>query len=271
MYKRQALRQAPGDSSQWYIVERRGRVHVFVNDAATTTTDVFVDISARVDASVSESGLLGMAFHPNYPATPEVFLSYTSGDPLTSRVSRVRLDASGTALDPASEEVLLQIAQPRSNHNGGDLAFGPAGLLYASFGDGGGGGDPGENAQNTTNILGTVLRIDVDAGAPYQIPSDNPFAGGGLCDLGSGTGECPEIYAWGLRNPWRMSFDSITGELWLGDVGQGDWEEVDRVVLGGNYGWNDREGAHCFDPPSACATNFQEPVSEYDHLSLIHI
>ena len=241
-------------------------MRVFDNSQATNAASVFLDISARVNNNFSESGLLGMAFHPGFPSTPEVYLAYTAGGgPLVSRLSRFSLDNTGLALDPASEEVLLRITQPQSNHNGGDLAFGPSGLLYAGFGDGGGGGDPGENAQNTTNLLGTVIRIDVDGNSPYEIPTDNPFFGGNLCVQGTGVSSCPEIFAWGLRNPWRVSFDSVTGGLWVGDVGQGDWEEIDRIVRGGNYGWNDREGAHCFDPPSGCATGFEEPIAEYDH------
>jgi glucose/arabinose dehydrogenase len=261
-----SMKQAPGDSSRWYVVEQRGVVRVFDNDQTTNASSVFLDISARVNNDFSESGLLGMAFHPGFPSTPEVYLSYTGGGgPLISTLSRFQLDNTGLALDPASEDVLLQITQPQSNHNGGDLAFGPSGFLYASFGDGGGSGDPGENAQNTGNLLGTVVRINVDGSSPYEIPTDNPFFGSGLCVQGTGPGQCPEIFAWGLRNPWRVSFDSVTGDLWVGDVGQSDWEEIDRIVLGGNYGWNDREGAHCFDPPSACATGFEEPVTEYDH------
>ena len=261
-----SMRQAPGDSSRWYIVEQSGVVRVFNNDQATNASSVFVDISARVNDNFSESGLLGMAFHPGFPSTPAVYLSYTGGGgPLISILSRFQLDNTGLALDPASEDVLLRITQPQSNHNGGDLAFGPSGFLYASFGDGGGSGDPGENAQNVGNLLGTVIRINIDGSSPYEIPTDNPFFGSSLCVLGSSAGQCPEIFAWGLRNPWRVSFDSMTGDLWVADVGQSAWEEIDRIVLGGNYGWNDREGAHCFDPPSACATGFEEPVTEYDH------
>lgn len=261
-----ALKQAPADASRWYVVEQGGVIQAFDNDNSTVTQDVFLDISARVESTFSETGLLGMAFHPQFPATPEVYVSYnTSGATLASVISRFQLDSTGLALDPASEEVLLRFDQPLNNHNGGDLAFGPTGLLFAAFGDGGGGGDPMENAQDTTNIFGTVIRIDVDSGSPYTIPADNPFASGGVCSAGSSSANCAEIYAWGFRNPWRMSFDDATASLWLGDVGQGDWEEINRVRLGGNYGWNDREGAHCFDPATNCATNFDEPVTEYDH------
>ncbi len=261
-----ALKQAPSDASRWFVVEKRGTVQVFDNSDATATTSVFLDISAQVNADRSESGLLGMAFHPQFPATPEVYVSYNATGPtLSSVIARFRLDASGLALDPASEEVLLRFDQPQSNHNGGDIAFGPTGLLYASFGDGGGGGDPDENGQDTSNLFGTVIRIDADGPAPYTIPSDNPFASGASCRQGAASSSCAEIFAWGFRNPWRMSFDASTAALWLGDVGQGAWEEIDRVTLGGNYGWNDREGANCFDPSVGCALGFEEPVTQYDH------
>lgn len=261
------LKQAPADNSRWYVVEKRGAVMAFDNDPAATQSDVFLDISSQVNDDFSESGLLGLAFHPQYPAVPEVFVSYNSGtgNALTSVISRFVLDSSGLALDPASEQIVLQFQQPRTNHNGGDLAFGADGFLYASFGDGGGGGDPEENGQDTRNLFGTVIRLDVDSATPYAIPPDNPFAGLSRCSTGSGPSDCAEIYAWGFRNPWRMSFDSATANLWLGDVGQGAWEEINRVELGGNYGWNDREGANCFDPITGCALGFDEPVTQYDH------
>lgn len=264
--------QAPGIPDAWYVVEKSGVVRVFDNDQAANASSVFVDISARVNDVPNEAGLLGIAFHPGFPSTPEVFLSYTaSGGTLTSTVSRFQLDGTGTALDPASEEVLFTIVQPNTNHNGGDLAFGPDGNLYASFGDGGGGGDPGGNGQNTANLLGTIVRIYVDGLSPYEIPADNPFVSADFCTVAPNNGvPCPEIFAWGLRNPWRFSFDSATGNLWIGDVGQGAWEEVDRidasqVASDRNFGWNVREGAHCYPPSTAnCATTFIDPVTEYD-------
>ncbi len=262
-----AIRQAPGDVSRWYVVEQGGIIHAFDNDPAVGTTDTYLDLSAVINDSFGEAGLLSLAFHPNYPATPDIFVLYTAtGAPLITIVSRFTLVAGGTTIDPASEQVLFSVPQPQSNHNGGDLAFASDGLLHASLGDGGGSGDPGENAQNSQNLLGSIVRIDVDGALPYEIPADNPFFGNALCTSGpSGGADCPEIFAWGFRNPWRISFDTITGELWTGDVGQGDWEEVDLVRLGLNYGWNDREGAHCFDPLTGCADIFEEPISEYDH------
>jgi len=148
------------------------------------------------------------------------------------------------------------VDQPFLNHNGGQIAFGPDGLLYVGLGDGGSGGDPLGHAQDTSTLLGSILRIDVDRGTPYAVPPDNPFAAGG---------GRPEIFAWGLRNPWRWSFDRETGELWCGDVGQNRWEEVDRIRRGGNYGWNVREGAHCFASAECDSAGLIEPVAEYSH------
>ena len=263
-----AMTQAPGDSTRWFAVERGGVIRVFANDPNISVSSAFLDIAAQVDSSFGESGLLGIAFHPAWPGTPEVYLSYTvtgsgANNPLISRISRFSSIDGGQTLLAASGEIILEILQPFGNHNGGDVHFGPDGYLYAGFGDGGSGGDPQDNAQNQANLLGTMLRINVDGAAPYEIPPDNPNAGNGSCTQGFGGAACPEIYAWGLRNPWRFSFDSATGELWTGDVGQGAWEEVDRIELGRNYGWDDREGAHCFEPASGCSTNSDDPITEY--------
>jgi glucose/arabinose dehydrogenase len=265
--------QAPGDDSRWFAVDKVGVIRVFENDPAVSETEVFMAIEDRVNANFAESGLLGMAFHPGFPTTPYVYVNYTttgpsgSGFPLISRISRFATGDAGASLDAASEEILLTVPQPASNHNGGHLVFGPDGYLYAGFGDGGGAGDPGENAQDPRNVLGTILRIDVDGGSPYAIPPGNPFAGnlpctGGVSPVATG---CPEIFAFGLRNPWRFSFDRTEGTLWAGDVGQDNWEEVDIIEVGGNYGWDEREGAHCFEPPTGCNATFIEPVAEYDH------
>ncbi|MEX2124030.1 MAG: PQQ-dependent sugar dehydrogenase [Woeseia sp.] len=260
-----AMMQPPGDDTRWFVVEKAGVVREFPNDPGAALGDitVFADITDRVDSSPSEGGLLGMAFHPDFDANGEVYLSYTqSAGGLESVVSRFVIDAAG-ALDVASEEIVLTVPQPAGNHNGGNLVFGPDGFLYIGFGDGGGSAAQ-ENGQDTTNILGDIVRIDVD-GAPYAIPGDNPFAGNTECQQGFGTLDCPEIFAWGFRNPWRFSFDRQTGELWVGDVGQNAWEEVDRVEISENYGWNDREGAHCFEPPTNCATDSVDPITEYSH------
>ncbi len=247
--------------SRWFALEKAGFVRAFPNDPGTTAAEVFVDIADRVEAGPGEAGLLGFAFHPAFGENGEVFLSYTapgpgSGGALISRISRFRSLDGGSTLDPSSEQVLLSVDQPFTNHNGGQIAFGPDGYLYLGLGDGGSGGDPRGNAQDTGTLLGAFLRLDVDGGIPYAIPPDNPFAGGGGRS---------EIFAWGFRNPWRWSFDAATGDLWCGDVGQSAWEEVDVVRRGGNYGWNVREGAHCFAAPDCEATALADPVAEYPH------
>ena len=260
-----ALMQAPADSTRWFVVEKAGLVRVFANDQNTASASIFLDIRSLVNAT-GEGGLLGLAFHPNFPVTPEAFVSYTrSGAPLVSYVSRFLSTDSGQTLNAATEEVILTVDQPASNHNGGDVSFGPDGFLYAGFGDGGGSGDPDGNGQDTNTLMGAIVRLDVEGGSPYGIPAGNPFEANAVCTGGSGVDDCPEIFAWGLRNPWRFSFDTVTSKLWAGDVGQGNWEEVDVITAGGNYGWNVREGAHCFNPGTGCANSFIEPVSEYDH------
>ena len=264
------LQQAPGDAGRWFVVEQAGVVRVFENDEAVASSSVFLDIESRVNDGFSEAGLLGLAFHPGFPATPHVYLSYTAtgpdgASPLISRISRFSSIDGGMSLDAGSETTLLSVLQNAGNHNGGHLAFGPDGFLYGGFGDGGGAGDPGENAQDPTNLLGSIIRIDVDGGTPYAISPDNPFAANLPCPTGvsAAASGCPEIFAWGLRNPWRFSFDRTSGALWAGDVGQDTWEEVDRIEAGGNYGWDEREGAHCYEPPSGCATDTLDPIAEY--------
>lgn len=229
------------------------------------SSNVFVDISGNVESGPNEAGLLGMAFHPDFAMNGEVFLSYTRGGPLTSVVSRFTLDAMSGNLDAATEEIIIMMPQAANNHNGGNIAFGPDGFLYIGFGDGGGAGDPNERAQDTTYLFGSMLRLDVDTASPYAIPADNPFSSNTNCVGGNGTMPCPEIYAWGFRNPWRFSFDRSTGDLWVGDVGQNQWEEIDRVDAGMNYGWDEREGAHCYEPASGCSTNNVDPITEYNH------
>jgi len=266
-----AFMQAPGDNSRWFVVEQSGVVRSFPNVAnpANNDANVFIDISARV-VSGGERGLLGMAFHPDFGnGNFDVYLSYTGDNGgLESVVSRFGSNDNGQTLDPTVETVLLTIPQEFGNHNGGQLAFGPDGLLYAGWGDGGNAGDPNDRAQDTSNLLGTITRIDVDSAIPYAIPAGNPFAANAAnpCTNGFGGGDCPEILAWGLRNPWRWSFDRQTGALWVGDVGQGAWEEIDIIQSGNNYGWRCREGAHDYDTSNcANAGPFTEPVAEYNH------
>jgi uncharacterized repeat protein (TIGR03806 family) len=261
------MAQAPGDASRWYVLERAGRVRVFstTNPGAVST---WLDISAEVNSNV-EGGLLGIAFHPNFPATREVFLYYTApGAPMISRVSRFILD-NVTAPVNVTEQIIISINQPFENHNGGEIEFGPDGFLYLGLGDGGGGGDPFGNAQNLTSLLGKMLRINV-LGVPwptpgYSIPPDNPFATNARCGPATNANSCPEIYAWGFRNPYRWSFDTQTGQLWVGDVGESAWEELDIVELGGNYGWHCREGKHAFDNTGCPANGFIDPILEYPH------
>ena len=264
--------QPPGDSSRWFVVEQAGRVRTFANQDAVGSSQVFVDITSRV-TSGGEAGLLGLAFHPGFPADPRVYLSYTnSASGLVSRVSEFRTRDGGATLDPTSEVILLTVAQPASNHNGGNIGFGPDGNLYIGFGDGGSGGDPWGtigNGQNLLTTLGKLLRIDVNGttgAVPYRIPAGNPHAGNALCNTGTGAQSCPEIYAYGLRNPWRWSFDRGSGELWLADVGQGSTEEVNRITAGGNYGWRCFEGTNPFN--STCGPNAGSslpPIAQYSH------
>ncbi len=240
----------------WYVVEQAGRVLRLQQNGAAVKRSVFVDLHRRVESGPNEAGLLGMALSPDFAQSGRVYLSYTrKGSPLVSILSRFISRDGGHSLDSSSEQVLLQVAQPYSNHNGGNVQFGPDGFLYFGLGDGGSGGDPKGNGQNTQTLLGSMLRLDVSGDGHYQIPRDNPFAKkGGL----------PEIYAYGLRNPWRWSFDSKTGDLWLADVGQNAWEEVNIIKAGGNYGWNLREGAHCYSG-DCTRPGLIEPVAEYSH------
>ena len=263
-----ALLQSPADDTRWFVVQQGGIVKQFSGGNPAASTD-FIDITPRV-RSGGEMGLLGMAFHPNFPTDNRVFLSYTTGSsPLVSRVSSFTSSDGGATLNPGSESILLTIEQPQTNHNGGHVAFGPDGYLYIGIGDGGGGGDnhgPIGNGQRLTTLLGKLLRIDIDGAAPYEIPPTNPFAANAVCPaVGRASGECPEIYAYGLRNPWRWNFDRSNGDLWLADVGQGQWEEVNQVTLGGNYGWRCREGAHDFNINGCNTSGLIDPVTEYDH------
>lgn len=278
--------QEPASNARWHVVQKTGQVYVFDNQPDVTARRMFLDVSAQIavapGSASDERGLLGMAFHPGYPGDPRVYLSYTANGTtgLVSRVVEYRTTDNGQTLDPASAVTILQSYQPEANHNGGNIAFGPDGYLYIGLGDGGGGGDGHGsigNGQRLSTLLGKMLRIDINGstGATrYAIPADNPYAGGTLCnnDTGAFTANCPEIFAYGFRNPWRWSFDTGSGELWLGDVGQGSWEEVDKVQAGGNYGWRCREGAHAYN--ASCGPNASssiDPVAEYSHAQGISI
>ena len=255
------FQHANDNSKRLFVVEQRGVISVFENDPKTSAKSEFISIESKVDDSGNEEGLLGLAFHPDYKSNGFFYVNYTANNPNRTVISRFKVSASNpNQADPASEMILLEFDQPYSNHNGGQIAFGPDGYLYIAVGDGGSGGDPQGNGQNRNTLLGTILRIDVDkseGSKNYSIPSDNPF-------VGSSEGFQKEIYAYGLRNPWRLSFDSETGELWVGDVGQNKYEEIDIIKKGGNYGWNTMEGFHCFNSSNCNTEGLELPVWEYD-------
>ena len=258
--------QHAGDGSdRVFVVEQRGVISMFANDATAAEKQTFLDISDKVDDDGNEKGLLGLAFHPNYPSNGYFYVNFTVdvANITRTRICRFRVsDADPAMADLNSETLILEFVQPFGNHNGGQLAFGPDGFLYVAVGDGGSAGDPQENGQDRTTLLGSILRIDVDqtaAGRAYGIPADNPFAG-------NTDGFREEIYAYGLRNPWRFSFDAETGQLWAADVGQNEYEEIDVIERGGNYGWDVAEATHCFEPDQGCdQSGFVAPVFEYDH------
>ncbi|MBX3186335.1 MAG: PQQ-dependent sugar dehydrogenase [Labilithrix sp.] len=247
-----------GPSGRLYVLEQGGVVKSVSPGGGDVAT--VLDISSKI-VSGGELGLLGIAFDPKFSESGFVYLHFserrtpsTPALPLQSVIARYTSTDGGATIDPASEKRILVVDDPFSNHNGGKIAFGPDGFLYISMGDGGSGGDPLGSGQDKNSLLGKILRIDPNGGDPYAIPPSNPFAAGG---------GRPEIYAYGLRNPWKFAFDTVTGELWAGDVGQGKYEEIDRIVLGGNYGWNVREGKHCFNATTCPTEGFIDPVVEY--------
>jgi glucose/arabinose dehydrogenase len=269
------LLRAPNDASRWFVAQQDGHVVSFVDVPNSATTTPVLDISDRV-VFRNVHGLLGMAFHPAFPSDKRAWVAYThetSPGVIVLRISEFMTADNGATLSPSSEQILFELAQPGGHNNGGHVLFGPDGFLYLGVGDGGNDDNASGvvgNGQTTTNLLGKILRLDVGGSAPglrYRIPTDNPFAGNTPCGSdGSGPQDCPEIFAWGFRNPWRWSFDREGGQLWLGDVGSHDREEVDRVTKGGNYGWRCMEGTRataltCGSP----ATPLLAPVAEYDH------
>ena len=252
--------QSPGDSSnRIFVVEQGGTIRVFDNSESAASSEVFLDISSLINTNANEQGLLGLAFHPNFESNGFFYVNYTPSTTL-SVTSRFQISSTNpNVADVNSELILLEMSQPFTNHNGGQLAFGPDGFLYIASGDGGSGGDPGNNAQNRSNLLGNILRIDIDGtsnGLNYAIPATNPFVGE--------PNVREEIFAYGFRNPWRMSFDGQTGDLWSGDVGQDEREEINLVTIGGNYGWRLFEGTFCFSGDCNNA-GLVPPVFEYDH------
>lgn len=248
-------------TNRLFVVEQAGIIKVFDNSEDASAAQEFLDIRDKVRDNGNEEGLLGLAFHPEYAEKGQFFVYYTASDPRRTVVSRFENSTTSQDIaDPESEVILLEVRQPFGNHNGGQIAFGPDGFLYISLGDGGSAGDPLNSGQNPRSLLGAILRIDVDdqSGAlPYAIPPDNPFAG-------DEDGRRAEIFAYGLRNPWRFSFDSETNKLWTGDVGQNKYEEINQITKGGNYGWKTMEATHCFEPSSDCVQeNLINPIFEY--------
>jgi glucose/arabinose dehydrogenase len=247
------------NAGRLYILEKGGAI-VIEQDGKVNDTP-FLDITGNVGSNGSEQGLLGLAFHPDYKNNRYFYVDYTDRNGNTI-IARYTAASDGNTADPGSAKQILEIDQPYANHNGGQLAFGPDGMLYIGMGDGGSQGDPNGNGQNTNVLLGKILRIDVDHGDPYAIPPDNPFA--------NGEGGKPEIWDFGFRNPWRFSFDRQTHDLYIGDVGQAKWEEIDYIAAGTkgglNFGWNIMEGAHCYSPATNCdQSGLVLPISEFDH------
>lgn len=250
----------PGDD-RLFVTERPGFITT-INKNGGEEPKPFMDITGKVKDNNSEMGLLGLAFHPEFAENGSFFVNYTDKEDNTI-IARYQVDAQGQA-DPLTEKILLKIKQPYENHNGGAVVFGPDGFLYVAMGDGGSGGDPQNRAQNKNELLGKILRLDVDSGDPYANPASNPFV--------NQTGVKPEIWAWGLRNPWRISFDKQTGDLYIADVGQNKLEEV-NVQKGGskggeNYGWRCYEGSQTFNTSGNCSgdiSQFVMPAFEYAH------
>lgn len=255
------LQHAGDDSGRLFVVEQSGIIKVFDNESFTENTSVFLDIREQVDDRGNEEGLLGLAFHPNYESNGYFYVNYTASNPARTIIARFQVsDQNPEEVNKSTGQEILTFTQPYNNHNGGQLAFGPNGYLYIAVGDGGSGGDPQGNGQDRTTLMGSILRIDVDRqenSNNYAIPAANPY-------IGNNEGYREEIFAHGLRNPWRFSFDAETGRLWAGDVGQNSYEEIDIIEAGNNYGWNIMEGMHCFEPSDGCdQSGLTMPVWEY--------
>jgi glucose/arabinose dehydrogenase len=248
---------SPPADPRLFIVEQSGRVLIYQPGQGLLETP-FLDLTDRVSCC-GEQGLLSLAFHPEYAANGFVFATFSDEDGAT-RVERYTVSANPNVVSAASAKVVIVVDQPYSNHNGGLSVFGPDGMLYVGLGDGGSGGDPQGHGQNPGTLLGSLLRLDVDTDGPYEIPADNPFVGR--------AGARGEVWAYGLRNPWRFAFDSASGELYVADVGQNVWEEVNRTPAGEggqNFGWNVMEGAHCYGAASCSQAGLTLPIYEYDH------
>lgn len=256
------LVNAADGSNRLFVVEQAGTIRTFDATIEAKSATQFLDIKGKVKSG-GEMGLLGLAFHPDFKNNGFIFVNYTRDNPRQSVIARYKVNdpANGPA-DPQSEQILLTYDQPYANHNGGTIHFGPDGYLYIGTGDGGSGGDPKNNAQDKTSLLGKILRIDVNSsvnGKNYGIPATNPF-------VNDADEVRDEIYAYGMRNPWRMSFDPVTKKLWTGDVGQNAIEEIDVIVSGGNYGWRLKEANECYNPKNNCqAPDLIDPVWQYPH------
>lgn len=253
------MQHADDGSNRLFVVEQQGVIKVFENSRSVSTSSVYLDIKSKV-TSGGERGLLGLAFHPDYENNGYFFVNYTTGNPLKTIIARYKASQpAGNVADPATEKILLTFDQPYANHNGGSLQFGKDGFLYIATGDGGSGGDPENNAQNRKTLLGKILRIDVNGTekGEYGIPIDNPFV--------KNTEQFrEEIFAYGLRNPWKISFDPGTSHLYAADVGQNEREEINLIIKGGNYGWRIKEGIECYDPSANCTTSgLIEPIHDY--------
>ncbi|HKY71044.1 MAG TPA: PQQ-dependent sugar dehydrogenase [Nitrospira sp.] len=249
------LTHAGDGSGQLFVVEQGGTVRSIVGGILQDFP--FLDLRDRLWTKGNEQGLLGLTFHPDHQKNGRLFANYNRKEDGATVVAEYTRRGRSLQVSSETERILMVVPQPYLNHNGGMITFGPDGFLYIGRGDGGSKGDPQNRAQNLQELLGKILRIDVDRGRPYAIPPENPFASGG---------GRPEIFAFGIRNPWRFSFDRETGMLWLADVGQWKWEEIDLVVAGGNYGWRIMEGAHCYNPEEGCSPEgLIFPIAEYGH------
>jgi len=258
------LTHAGDGTNRIFVVEKGGLIKVFPNDSMASSTQVFLNVTNLISTNYTEKGLLGLAFHPNYSSNRYLYIYYTRLSDGALTVTRfTTFSGNPNKADSLSALPIITIAHPTNlNHNGGNLMFGLDGYLYLGPGDGGSGGDPPNNAQNVNVLLGKILRLDVNnpsGGNNYGIPPSNPFASGG---------GAPEIFAWGVRNPWRFTQDPVTGLIYCGDVGQNIYEEVDILQVGKNYGWRVMEGFHCYNPSSGCDTTGKTlPIYEYDHTS----
>ena len=252
------LTHPDGIPDRLYLVLQPGRIMAFDNVPDPSSPQTFLDIRDRVSDRGNEEGLLGLAFDPDYRSNGYFYVYYSAASPRRSVIARYHAPPGTGRVDPSTEKIIMRIGQPFSNHNGGQVTFGPDGYLYVGVGDGGSGGDPRGHGQNLGTLLGTILRIDVsalDETGSYAVPPDNPFVGV--------EGARPEIWAYGLRNPWRFSFDRETGDLWTGDVGQNKLEEIDIIKPGRNYGWNIMEGTSCFHNAGCDGDELEPPVAEY--------